>query len=203
MNAITDFFKRLQGIHLLFWELSFGFFDAIPLFTTILAIVGANDILQTKSINGVSRAVLLQFILYILSYVFCYAWRAFRNDLVRNANNMICLSLTISFLSCLLVIVMQLFLSVSPLKETIGLMILRFSDDLRDLVSWDSKYSFAIIFFAISYLLIFINTLYVRGGGDIWNSTKSENIVPLVVSFAISLIASLIVMWPVFLTMNI
>jgi hypothetical protein len=98
---------------------------------------------------------------------------------------------------------MQLFLSVSPLKETIGLMILRFSDDLRDLVSWDSKYSFAIIFFAISYLLIFINTLYVRGGGDIWNSTKSENIVPLVVSFAISLIASLIVMWPVFLTMNI
>jgi hypothetical protein len=202
MQAIGELFKRLLNVHLLFWTLSFGFFDALPLFVTILTAIGLNDVLQTSSVNGVSRAVVLQFVLYILAFVFCYLWPDFRRDIVRIANNMICLSLTVSFLACLFVIVMQIFLTVSPLAETLGREIRHFANDLRTTLPWDSRYSFAGIFFVVSYIVIFINTLLVVGKQEFWDAIKSPKLGALAFSFVLSLLASFIVMWPVFKTMR-
>jgi hypothetical protein len=203
MQVVGEFFKRLLSVHLFFWALSFGFFDALPLFVSILAALGLNDFLQTSSIHGVSRAAALQFVLYLFAFLFCYLWFEFRKDIVRIANNMICLSLTISFLACLFVILMQIFLTVSPLSETLGVAIIRFTNDLRASLPWDSKYSFAAFFFSFSYLIIMINTVFVVGLGQAWDGIKSAKAVALAFSFVLSLVASVIVMWPVFQTMDI
>src|SRR5665213_1371569 len=100
MKPVGEFFQRLLGVHLLFWMLSFSYFDALPLFAAILTIVGMNDVLENHSINGVGQATVLQFVVYVLAFIFCYVWRGFRLDMMRIANNMICLSLAISSLAC-------------------------------------------------------------------------------------------------------
>ena len=95
MTPIADFFQRLTSVHLLFWTLTFQKFDAIALFVSILTVIGVNDFIEIKTVSGASLSAVLQFILYVLAFAFCYSWRPFRSTMSGIATNLVCLALAI------------------------------------------------------------------------------------------------------------
>jgi hypothetical protein len=192
MSAIGQFFKRLLSVHLLFWALAFRSFDVLPLFGAIIVAIGWADIQASVK----ALYIILQFILYVGAFVFCYIWSGFRNNLIGIANNMICLSLCIAVLGAIFAFLIRFMISVSPLAETIGAVIFWLIDALRYLFPWDSRYSLAFLLFLISYSLILRNTIYIFGAHQLRSVVMSSEIVPLVISMLMSLIACFLVLWP-------
>lgn len=198
MSKIAEFFKRLLEIHMLFWMLSFRRFDVLPLFVAIIIAVGATDYLTNQKIAGATLSIALQFILYFLAFLFCYVWQEFRKRLIENANKMVCLSLCISVLAGLFAFLIKFVIIAPPLADNIGAFIARLINELKFLFAWDSRYSLATILFVLAYLVILLNTFYVVGRKKIRRELASAKIVPLLVSIAMSLIGTFLVLWPIF-----
>jgi hypothetical protein len=203
MNPVVDFFTRLLGVHLLFWLLSFKRFDALALLATIGVVLGADDFLSNKSVAGASISIALQFVLYVSSFVLCAFWPPFRQNFVDVASNMICLALSIAVCAGLLAFVLKFMILVPPLDDTLGRFIVQLIRDFRHLSSWDSGFLLSALLFAVAYALIVANTLAAVGGQRLLQAFSSAEIVPLIVSFGMSFLATLVVVWPIYRTFGI
>ncbi|HET9617737.1 MAG TPA: hypothetical protein VFP74_11260 [Pseudolabrys sp.] len=126
MNPVAAFFAKLVGAHLLFWRLSFKFFDAVPLFVAVLAMLGLTELSRTQEIKGAGQYMLVQFIISVFCYAFCYVWPKFRQQYQAVSMNMICLCLSVAFLAGLFALCSHFILSVDALRDTFGIALGKF-----------------------------------------------------------------------------
>jgi hypothetical protein len=196
MNPLVDFFGKLTGVHLLFWKLTFKYYDAIPIFLAILAIVGLNDLATTQSLKETGNYIVLQFIIFVLCFSFCYVWPDFRQNRQDISINMICLCLSVAFLAAVFALVIKLILAIQSLQSTVGDGIRRFISDLQ-IFPVDVEISLIIVLFLIAYAFMLVNTYYVEGAKSISEAVASRLLVPLMVTLVIALIATIIVVNPI------
>jgi hypothetical protein len=201
MNYVQDLFTKLVTIHLLFWKLSFQYFDALTIFVPTLVAVGVGDLFANGTLSETGQFTAFQFVVAVCCYAFCYAWIPFRRRFADIANNMICLSLSIAVLAGIFALAITLALKIEVLNRTVGLAVRGFMMDL-EIFPWSSRISFCLILFAIAYALIAINTFAVEGWASIRNAIFSRDVVPLVVSFLISVGAALTSTSPIIITMS-
>jgi hypothetical protein len=194
-NPVGEFFSRLAGIHLLFWDLSFQLFDVIAIFVVIVASIGASELMASFSASNTGKFAILQFLIAVPSYVFCLVWRPFRPRYVETSNNLVCLVLSISFLAALFAFIVKFLFVFEPLRRTVGWAIARFNEDLKAF-AWDTNYPISLILFLLAYGVVLINTRIVNPGG-LSATLKSWNMVALIFSFALALLACLNVTWPI------
>jgi|SRR5262249_42914159 len=197
-QAIANFFGRLGGVHLLFWKLSFTQYDAIPMFVAILAAIGA----ASGDLKETIQSAAFQFTLAVPSFLFCYVWFGARSNYVSLGNNLICLCLSISLLSCLLAFLIKFILLIPPLHDTVGIIFSVLNEELKDF-SWDTAYSWTIVFFISSTLAILTNTIRHEGITATTASVLSVRVVAILMALLLSLLASLVTAVPVIRSMNI
>lgn len=200
MNVVADFFKRLLGVHLFFWETNFVRFDALVLFGGICTALGMTEYLTQNKIDGVSLSMILQFLAYIFAFLFCYIWKPFRNELADIAGNMVCVSLCISVLAGLLAFALKFAIIVPPLDQTVGLLIVRSINYIRNSFSWNSHLILSGILFLLAYFCIFLNTVHIFGRSAL--SIFVHNFIPVAVSAVISLVACSLVLWPILIALE-
>jgi len=195
MSAVSEFFERLLLVHLFFWDSKFRRFDALVLFASVNTALGVTDYLVSEKFDGVSLSIILQFLVYMGAFLFCFLWRPFRGRLTEIAGNMVCLSLCISVLAALMAIALVFMTSVPPLDETVGVIVNRGIGAIRYYFNFDSRYILTAILFLLAYACVFLNTIHIYGRRTV--SIASRNIIPLVFSGIISLAACGLVLWPI------
>ena len=197
-EAIANFFERLGGVHFLFWKLSFAHFDAIPIFVAILTAIGA----ASGDLNETVQSAAFQFLLTVPSFLFSYVWFGAKSNYISLGNNLICLCLSISLLSCLLAFLMKFILMISPLHDTVGILLIVLNETFKDF-DWDTAYSWTVVLFVFSTFAILTNTIRREGITAVMTSVLSADVIPIAIALFLSLLASLATAVPVIMSTDI